>query len=185
MEEGTPAPGAEIVLEDDPDLPGDLGPAMAALTPKQRAFVRIYVETPTISSAQAARLAGYSDTGDGAKVIAFRLLHSERVLKAVNEELDKRFRAGAVIGMQTLLEVAQDRTHPHRVRAAEALLNRGGFHALSEQRIKVEHTDMSPEVMVERIRHLAHQLGMDPAQLLGANGPLLLIDGSESKPKPN
>jgi hypothetical protein len=41
----------------------------------------------------------------------------------------------------------------------------------TEQRIKVEHTDMSGEAMIERITKLALQLGMDPQQLLGSSVP--------------
>jgi hypothetical protein len=146
-------------------------PAMAALTVKQRAFVRAYIEYPTVSSAQAARLAGYSDTSDAAKVAAHNLLHNEKVLRAINEELDRRFRADAVIGRSVLIEIARDPSHPQRLRAAEALLDRGGFRTLSEQRIKVEHTDLGGEAMIERIRELALRLDMDPARLLGASDP--------------
>ena len=116
---------------------------MSALTERQRAFVVTFIEFPTLSHAECARRAGYPDNGENAKVVAHRLLTSERVLKALNEELDKRFRRDAVLGRSVLLEIAQDKEHPQRLKAAEALLNRGGFGVLHEQRIRVEHSDMS------------------------------------------
>jgi hypothetical protein len=37
--------------------------------------------------------------------------------------------------------------------------------------LRVEHTDLTGEAMIERIRALAHQLNLDPAALLGAAMP--------------
>jgi hypothetical protein len=92
-------------------------------------------------------------------------------LRAINEELDKRFRSDAVIGRHVLMEIALDKEHPQRLKAATALLDRGGFHSMSEQRISVTHTDLTSEGMIERIKMLATELGMDPAKLIGhSNG---------------
>ena len=103
------------------------------------------------------------------RVRSHRLLHSERVLKAINEELDRRFRADTIVARHVRPEIAGSAAHPAaaRLRAAEALLNRGGFAA--EQKIKVEHTDTSSEAMVEKIKRLAIELKLDPAALLGGN----------------
>jgi phage terminase small subunit len=162
---------SEILPPDDAE---DCGPAMRALNRKQRAFVRAYIDYPLVTATQAARMAGYSDAAGGAKVTAHRALHSPRVIAAINEELDKRFRIDAVIGRKVLMEIAQDRNHPQRLRAAEALLDRGEFHIMSEQRIRVEHTDLNGEAMIERIRQLALRLDVDPARLLGASDPKLI-----------
>jgi phage terminase small subunit len=161
-----------------------LGPAMSALTERQRAFVVTFIEFPTLSHVECARRAGYPDNGENAKVVAHRLLTSERVLKALNEELDKRFRRDAVLGRSVLLEIAQDKEHPQRLKAAEALLNRGGFGVLHEQRIRVEHSDMSSEAMIERIRALAHSLGLDAAALVGFNAAPKLIEAAPVEAAP-
>ena len=150
-----------------PDDAEAYSPAMRALTEKQRAFVIRYIENPLMSASTAARLAGYSDASGAAKVKAHGNLRSPRVIAAVNEELDKRFRFDAVLGRAVLVEIALDKDHPKRLQAAEALLSRGGFHVMHEQRIKVEHVDMSGEEMVRRIEQLALKLNMDPVQLLG------------------
>jgi phage terminase small subunit len=159
----------------------DFGPAMRALTEKQRRFVIVYLEQPLRTPTSAARAAGYSSAGS--KVDAYRQMRNERVLAAIREELDKRFRSDAVIGRAVLMEIALDKAHPQRLKAATALLDRGGFHSMSEQRISVTHTDMTHEGMVERIKELAAELGLDAAKLIGGNAPPLLdlqpIDASE------
>ena len=160
-------------MKSSDDLDG-YGPAMRALTFLQRRFVREYVEHPTSSGKDAAVRAGYSDSSEAAKVSAHYNLHSERVLAAIREEVDKRLRSHTALGAAVLVEIATDPMHRQRFKAAEALLNHGGFHTMSEQRIKVEHSDMTGEAMIERIRHLAVTLGVDPAKLLGGNDPKLI-----------
>ena len=65
--------GAQMSSKIEPpdDLDG-YGPAMLALTPKQRAFVIRYIENPLMDASTAARLAGYSNTGTTARVKACR-----------------------------------------------------------------------------------------------------------------
>jgi hypothetical protein len=115
-----------MLVEIGEELPEDLSEAMAALTPRMRQFVRLYIEYPQHSHAKLARAAGYSDVKDGAKVRAWECLHRPKVLRAITEELERRFRSHAALGLQVLVEVAKDPDHPRRVQAAEALLNRGG-----------------------------------------------------------
>ena len=165
---------------DDDD--SDLGPAMRQLTEKQRKFVQIYVEQPMRNGASTAAAAGYSTggkSGVGVRFEAYRLLRTERVLAAIREELDKRFRSDAVIGRSVLMEIALDKEHPQRLKAATALLDRGGFHSMSEQRISVEHHNLTGDAMIERIKALALELGMDATKLIGSNAatpPALEVD---------
>ena len=162
------------------DLSG-YGPAMLALSSLQRRFVLAFIDDPTGSASAAARRAGYSDKAGGERVSAHYLLHNEKILTAINEEITKRFRAGAALGHKVLVEVASDPAHPQRLRAAEMLLNRGGFGIVTEQHVKVEHTHVTSEEMTRRIEHLALRLGMDPAKVLGANGsPMKVINGHSS-----
>lgn len=121
-------------------------------------------------------MAGYSDASNAARVRGHFNLRNEKIIAAINEELDKRFRIDAVIGAAVLRDIALDKDHPKRLQAAEALLSRGGFHVQHEQRIKVEHVDMTSEAMIERIRQLALQLGMDPQQLLGSSVPMKVVN---------
>jgi phage terminase small subunit len=147
------------------------GPAMRVLTPLQRAFVEAWVENPVINGRQAALRAGYSGHKGAERVQAHMNLRNERVLAAIREETDKRLRSCAPLGAAVLVEIVNNPDHPKRLKAAELLLNHGGFHTMHEQRIKVEHSDLTGEAMVERIRQFAVALGMDPQQVLGVNAP--------------
>jgi hypothetical protein len=151
-----------------------LGPHMRALTEIRRRFVQIYIERPTASVTAICRAAGYSTggkSGVGIRTEAVRLLKNEKVLRAINEQLEKSFRGDAPIGRAVLLEIALDKEHPQRLRAAEALLGRAGFPLLTEQKISVTHTDLTSEGMIERIKQLALELGVDATKLIGhSNG---------------
>ena len=102
------------------------------------------------------------------------------------KSLDKRFRSDAVIGRSVLMEIALDKEHPQqRLKAATALLDRGGFHSMSEQRISVEHHNLTGDAMIERIKALALELGMDATKLIGSNAatpPALEVDYSVAEP---
>jgi phage terminase small subunit len=158
---------------------------MRKLTDKQRAFVIQYLEYPVSSGASAVRRAGYSTagaSGAGSKVEARRLLQKPRVLAAIREELDARFKSDAVVARRALLDIVNDKAHPHRLKAATALLDRGGFHSMHEQKISVEHRDMTAEGMIERITALAGELNLDPRKLLGHNSPVT-IDAEVIEPE--
>jgi phage terminase small subunit len=150
----------------------EYGPCMRQLTTKQQRFVIAYLEQPTQNGSAAARAAGYQSKGAGIRVEAMRQLRNERVLAALREEVDKRFRSDTVIARGVLLEIALDPQHPAvaRLKAATALLDRGGFHSMSEQRITVDHRDLTGDAMIERIKALAVELGVDATKLLGYNG---------------
>jgi hypothetical protein len=90
--------------------------------------------------------------------------------EALAEQLEKAFRGDGPIGRGVLLEIALDKNHPQRLKAAEALLGRAGFPLLTEQRVHVTHTDLTSEGMIERIKQLAIELGVDATKLLGHNG---------------
>jgi phage terminase small subunit len=163
------------------------GPAMARLNRRQRDFVYEFCAHPKASHAAAARRAGYSDAGGGAKVRAHHLLRDERILAAIRETLEREFRADAVLGRSVLVEIAENPEHPAsaRIRAAEALLARGGF--AQEQRITVEHKNMSEGEMIARIKQIARELNLDEAQVLGWAEPPKLIEAVpvETEPGPD
>jgi phage terminase small subunit len=73
---------------------GTLGPAMTALTEKQRAFVYHYFQAPRKHGAgtYAARAAGYGHTNSSRQSLsqmAYQLLGDEKVLDAIQEESRK------------------------------------------------------------------------------------------------
>lgn len=156
------------------------GPKMLLLTQMQRRFVRAALDFPHGKDWQIAKAAGYSDFSHGAlRVQAHLNFHNEKVIAALQEEADKRLRSSAVLGASILAKIARTDGHKHQLRAAEALLNRIGFHEKTEHVMNVNHSDQTGRGMLDRITRLAAQLGVNPEQLLGVNtGPApMLIEG--------
>ena len=87
------------VLADDKE---DLGPAMQAITPRQRAFViALFEQHGAPNLAQAARQAGYgaADGSSSARVmtsIASRLAQSEAIVAAIGEHAKRTLRGSLV-----------------------------------------------------------------------------------------
>ena len=155
----------------------EFGPAMARLTAKQRRFVQAMMADPFGTGAGWARRAGYSDKSEAAKVKAHYLLHSSSIEAAVLEVgRDMLTARGPIVAVAAMLKAAADPEHPKQLQAAEMILNRVGLHETQE--IRVTRTDQTGAAMVERIRALAAALGVDPAQLLGAN-----VQGVQALPK--
>lgn len=155
-----------------PDSP-ELGEAMRALSPQQRAFVLAYVEDGKANNSAAARAAGYGDTSPtveqaktAAKVAGWRLIHDPRVLAAIRELAQSRLNASAYHAANVLVEIAEDPTHKDRFRAAEMLMNRAGMIVATEQKVVHEHRVEHRSTILERIEALASKHGIDPARLL-------------------
>jgi hypothetical protein len=157
-----------------------LGPAMLRLSKRRRAFVVAALEMPCATQAQVARAAGFgtpTSSDNVMKVRGCQLMHSEKIIAALHEEASKRLRSSTVLGAAVLVEIAKDPSHKDRLRAAEMLLNRTGFHELHERKLTVEHRDLTGAELTARITELAHRLGVDPSRLLGQNlAPMKLIE---------
>lgn len=162
-----------------------LGRAMKALNEKQRSFVYALVETGGNAS-QAAAAAGYgSDSAtkeqreNAYRVRGYQLSHDPKVLAAIKEEAEKRLHSGALLAASKLLEMANDNSSKHQFKAAVELLNRSGLVVATEHKVTVEHKGGSDREMIERIRLLAGNLGLDPKKLLGSAGVIIDADFEE------
>ncbi len=165
------------------DVPETWGPAMRALTEQQRRFVIAMMSEPFKPAAHWARVAGYSDVKDGAKVRAHHLVHDPKVEAAVAEVSRSTMNIiGPVLATQGLIRIARNTRHPKHHWALERLANRTGFHETTEHRVTVDH-QTGTDIM-QRIRDAAALLGVDPAQLLGANTPppMKVIEGVADVP---
>jgi phage terminase small subunit len=157
---------------------------MQALTPRQRNFVLAYVHNPQATGTKLCQMAGYSggQTGTVWRSSASRMLRSPAIIAGINEVLGKTYRGrGAAIAQDVMLAIAQDAKHPQQLKAALALADRGGFGAMSEQRVTVEHRDQTSEAIIARIGGALRRLGLDDplrvaieAKLLGK--PMEVID---------
>jgi phage terminase small subunit len=128
-----------------------LGPAMAALTEKQRRFVLELWHGPVGygSAVRAARAAGYSGNKPTLCVRATQLLQSASVQAALREIGGKHIRIEAFEAIKTTAQIARDINHKDCLKAALALLDRGGFAAETHHTITVEHVDHDAEAVGE------------------------------------
>ena len=149
------------------------GPAMAALTEKQRGFVLAMLTVPRCSHSKAARLAGYSDKSEGAKVAGHHLAHNPAVQLAMREEAGKRLNSMSVMAanvmMDIMLTAKDDKT---KLKAASAVLDRTGFATSQNININKTVTDQSGKAVLEQIETLAAKLGVDASRLL--SGPAVV-----------
>lgn len=149
-----------------------LGPAMRALNPRQRAFVYFLVEMGG-NATQAAGAAGYGEGSltpqqkhDACRVRGYQLTHDVKVLAAIKEEAEKRLHSGALLAASALVEMVVDTGSKHRFKAAVELLNRAGLTVATEHKVTVEHKGTATEIG-QRIRELITQLGPDLPRLVG------------------
>jgi hypothetical protein len=121
-----------------------LGPAMLALTPKQRQFVLELRHGPAGygSEIRAARAAGYGAASSSdlyLRVQAHQVLHHPKVQDALREVGGKIIRAGAFESIKTTTAIANDLNHKDCLKANLALMDRGGFAVETHHLVTVEH----------------------------------------------
>lgn len=147
----------------------DYGPAMQALSDKQRKFVLAMLTIPGCSHARAAREAGYSDVAEGAKVRGHMAAHNPKVQEAIKEEARRRLDGLSVIAANVMMDVMLDEASDpkDKLKAASAVLDRTGFAAAQNINVNKTVTDNSGKALMERIEKAAAALGVDPASLLG------------------
>lgn len=153
----------------------EFGPKMQALTDRQRVFVLALVEDPLMSRAEAARVAGYSDSSEAAKVSAHRLMHDNRVIEALHEQAGKRLWSISLKAAHRVDQMLDSEDDKVALKAAVSVLDRVGFGA--QQNININQTvrDESAKGLEDRIRRAAAallKLGSNPGELLGLPEPV-------------
>lgn len=166
------------------DEPDDLGPAMRALTEKQRLFVAALRGQRRQNFTAAAKAAGYGVGSYGAlRVRAHMLARNEAVVAAIREEAQRNLDASPLLATSVLIQIVGNpkETTKERRAAAVALLDRSGHGVSQNINVNKTVTDRTGTAMLARIEALAKRLGLDPAALLGVNAPaaapMKLIEG--------
>lgn len=146
----------------------ELPKAMRELTPEQRRFVEAYASYGGDDKrmADAAKEAGIPEPQ--CKQWAACQLRSPRVLAAVRDLADRNIRNGALMAANVLLDIAGDRFHKDRMKAAVEILNRAGLIVETQHKVTIEDNRSEAEIK-QRITELAEKLGVDPKKLLGKN----------------
>lgn len=147
----------------------DLGPAMKALSPRHRAFVLLMFATGGGSGdmTKIARLAGYTDKGNGAiQVQAHRLAHREDVQRAIEEESRRRVKSLLPAAIQQLEAIMVNPQHKDQLKAVAMTLGRAGLVEVSESK-HTHEVILTRDEKIAEIASLAKSLGRDPAEFLG------------------
>ena len=150
---------------------------MLELSVPQRCFVVALCETGGTNETEAARIAGYGDTGASTRAAAYRLAHNPKVLAAIREECERRMKFSALLATDLLVAQVRGKTkdvdgvvrfvdEKLRQKAAIELLNRAGLVARTEHKVTIEDTRTDKE-MVARIKEIARMNGLDETKLLG------------------
>lgn len=170
------------VLFVNPDS-GKFGPAMLALLPRQQAFVDALLTQGDSNYTRAALTAGYADSENSSiRATAHRLAHDAKILDAIQEESQRRIRAGVGIAVHVLERMleggeAEGITPALQVKIAEMIMNRSGLHVTTKH--ETTRTVVHELSADQRTRRLAELLRKRP-DLIG------LTDGKRlALPDPN
>jgi phage terminase small subunit len=138
---------------------GELGPAMQELNERQRLFV--WACLTGMDNTQAAAAAGYAPGNrDAQKVEGYRQSHNAAVQAALVEEGRKYLRKEAVRSFHTLVFIRDNpgSEDKDRLKAALAIMDRGGFNAITEHKVEVTRKMNDAESMAEMLR-VCRELG--------------------------
>ena len=165
------------------DSEEELGPAMSALTVKQRGFVMAMIEFPGISHSEAARRAGYADLSEAAKVRGYDCAHNPAVQMAIREEAGRRLNSLSLTAANVMMMVMMDPAAPlkEKLKAASAVLDRTGFGAAQTINVNKTVTDRSGTAVLARLKELASKHGFDPMKLLSDETAVVEAEFSEVK----
>lgn len=147
------------------------GPEMRKCTDPQKKFVLAMLDLggqPGCFS-EAYERAGYSATSkQSVRVNASRLAHNPKIINAMAEESRKRLDGSAMVAVSTLVKICADAEEKtgNKLKAALAIMDRTGLHAMSEHKVTVDDHRTEAE-LVAAITAMAQRQGLDPRLLLG------------------
>jgi hypothetical protein len=143
-----------------------LGPKMLALRSDRMRVFAYLMACGEVNATQAARGAGYVDTGGGIKVWAHRLVHDSNVLEAIEEAARNLLRGLGPLAIRRAKAILEDPRHPSHARIIETVLDRTGYLAKSEHTMRVEHA-VDVRELEALARRLAAETGVPEEKLLG------------------
>lgn len=143
-----------------------LGPAMTVLNDRQRAFVIALNNAGGKNATEAARAAGYIDSGSGGiKVQAHHMLHDPRIQAAILEDARARFVGDLHETLDRIEGIAKNTQHPKQLDALKIKLHHAGMVEVKRTEIDVTGT-VTFEQKIDRLTQLARATGKDPEEVL-------------------
>lgn len=128
------------------------------LSERQAAFVAEYVKRggKKGSATKAALAAGYSvNSPKAARVRASELLRNPKIISALRDELMQRMNIAAVLGVNVLIDLAQNGPPHVRLSAAKELIDRG-YIRLGLQVVRTDQSE-SPHHIQTRLDKLCQK----------------------------
>ena len=156
------------------ELPDEdhMGPAMKRLNERQRRFV-CALSVFGGDQTRAYEWAGYGGNNAAQRANASRLANNDDVREAIREEAWRRLDYSSILAVSTMIELASP-SNPDkatRLKAADMLSKRTGFHEKSEMLVVHEDRRTTKE-LIEFIQATAARLGVTP--LLGLDKPAVV-----------
>jgi hypothetical protein len=151
----------QITLSLDPDE--QYGPAMSALTERERAWVLAVVALGG-KPKEAAAAAGYGAQGtaeqkdNAQRQAASRLNRSPKVQAAVIEEAESRLKSGALLASEAMLSMVEDPLSKHHFKAVKELIERTQGPVVQKQEIVVKREVLTDAQLDQRIQLLQQRL---------------------------
>ena len=133
----------------------NLGPAMRALTPLQRRYVRAVALVGSRKHLRAARIAGYQGNDNVVSGVGLDLSRNPKVTAALVEEGYYTLQMGVTEALATIIEVARGEVLPKkaavRLKACGMILDRAGLPMETRQNITVMHKSDSEAAMLTQL----------------------------------
>jgi phage terminase small subunit len=142
---------------------------MQILNSRQRAFILALFQLPPKhgSQTQALKMAGYICKSPQVYAAqASRLIHDEKIQRALQEHGQKVLRAGAPRALAALASLVEDSTHKDHARAIEMTLSRV-YPTETVHQVQVSHEHkvaIDPGKVMARISELMAKAGLPPMQ---------------------
>lgn len=150
----------------------DFGPAMRRLTVTSQMFVcNLFAGFTSIT--KAAEAAGLrSESRNGLRVQAHRLLRRQDVAQAVREEAKRRTTFLLPKAQRALENILDNPQHQDHFKAIKMARDDGGVSAAVERVLNVNmKVEVTQAEKISQIKLMAATLGLDPAKLLGQIAP--------------
>ena len=157
------------------DLPpaDQMGPAMKRLNPQQQRFVCALAVFGGNRS-EAYRWAGYKVTNDNSTAACSSRLHAQEEIKdAIREEAIRRLDTAPLLAISTMIRLAGGTDDKLALKASEMILDRTGFHGMTEHKVTIEDKRTTKELM-EFIMQAAPRHGLDANKILGLPAPKIV-----------
>jgi phage terminase small subunit len=146
------------------------GPAMQALTDKQRGFVLYLMEHGTDNYSAAALSAGYcggDPTNQSIYKVSSALAHNPRIQAAIEEEAKNRLKSSAILIVSKALNIAKNDHHKKQLEAIQFVADRIGMGPTPKTTNVNLTVQRTYDEAVAYARELCQELGVDPDRFLG------------------